>query len=85
MDAVGQHSIKSTSAVGSLVEEAVVSSQLSIAGIPYTDTLAFPGHQLQSTSMDIDAHVPDKLKAKIWKNEFVDFSSLLSNQVSISS
>ena len=32
--------------------------------------------------MDIDARVPDKLKAKIWNNEFVDFSLLMSNHAS---
>ncbi len=82
-DAVGQRSIQEPpDAAGSLVEEAVVSSQLSIAGITYNDSLTLPGNNLQSTSMDIDARVPDKLKAKIWNNEFVDFSLLLSNHAS---
>ena len=82
-DAFGQRSIQEPpDAAGSLVEEAVVSSQVSIAGITYNDSLTLPGNNLQSTSMDNDARVPDRLKAKIWNNEFVDFSLLLSNHAS---
>ena len=34
----------------------------------------------QSSNLKIDAHVNDKLKAKIWNNEYVEFYTLLSTQ-----
>ena len=34
----------------------------------------------QSSNLKIDAHVNDKLKAKIWNNEYVKFYTLLSTQ-----
>ena len=58
------------------MEQAVASAQQTISGIN-TDTQAMPRNIFHSTSMAIDSHVPDKIKAKIWNSEFIDFNSLL--------
>ena len=34
----------------------------------------------QSSNLKIDARVNDKLKAKIWNNEYVEFYTFLSTQ-----
>ena len=38
-----------------------------------------PGSSFNSISLPIDANVSAKLKAKIWANEFLDFSLLLGS------
>ena len=38
-----------------------------------------PGQIFLSASLPIDSQVSAKLKGKIWNEEFIDFSSLLSN------
>jgi len=40
-----------------------------------------PGQFFQSVGLPIDAHVTDKLGEKIWKDEFINFGSLLVNPV----
>ena len=42
---------------------------------------ALPGHLFSSPSLAIDSRVSDKLKSKIWNNEYFEFSDLLSNPV----
>ncbi|XP_068721548.1 uncharacterized protein, partial [Montipora capricornis] len=42
---------------------------------------ALPGHLFSSPSLAIDSRVSDKLKSKIWNNEYFEFSALLSNPV----
>ena len=36
---------------------------------------------LQSVALPVDARVTDKLREKIWKDEYIDFGSLLANPV----
>ena len=38
-----------------------------------------PNQPFNSASLPLDARVPDKIKEKIWREEFVDFGVLLSN------
>ena len=38
-----------------------------------------PGQCFQSVSLPVDARVSDKLREKIWKDEFIDFGCLLAN------
>ena len=38
-----------------------------------------PGQCFQSVALPVDAHVTDKLREKIWKDEYIDFGSLLAN------
>ena len=40
-----------------------------------------PGQCFQSVGLPVDARVSDKLREKIWKDEFIDFGSLLANPV----
>ena len=40
-----------------------------------------PGQCFQSVSLPVDARVSDKLREKIWKDEFIDFGCLLANPV----
>ena len=40
-----------------------------------------PGQCFQSVALPVDARVTDKLRDKIWKDEYIDFGSLLANPV----
>ena len=40
-----------------------------------------PGQCFQSVGLPVDARVSEKLREKIWKDEFIDFGSLLVNPV----
>lgn len=51
-------------------------TQTSLSGEAQVSTQLF-----SSPSLPIDARVSEKLRAKIWNNEFFDFSALLSNPV----
>ena len=56
--------------------------QLALSGEPNPVThRALPGHLFSSPSLAIDSRVSDKLKSKIWNNEYFEFSALLSNPV----
>ena len=68
-----------TQAIDSLVEEAVVSLQESLPGIS-NNFSGRPKTMFQSSNLEIDARVNDKLKAKIRNNEYVEFYTLLSSQ-----
>ena len=40
-----------------------------------------PGQCFQSVALPVDARVTDKLREKIWRDEYIDFGSLLANPV----
>ena len=40
-----------------------------------------PGQCFQSVSLPVNARVSEKLRGKIWKDEFIDFGCLLANPV----
>ena len=40
-----------------------------------------PGQLFHSVSLSKDARLSEKIRAKIWKDEYVDFGSLLANPV----
>ena len=42
-----------------------------------------PGQLFQSVSLPVDACLSEKIRAKIWKEKYVDFGSLLANPVLI--
>ena len=46
---------------------------------PFNLTEQLSTHTFHSASLPLDARVPDKIKEKIWREEFVDFGVLLSN------
>ena len=47
----------------------------------HTTAPHIPGQLFQSVSLPVDARLSDKLRTKIWGQEYVDFGSLLTNQV----
>ena len=40
-----------------------------------------PGECFQSVALPVDCRVTDKVKEKLWKDEYIDFGSLLANPV----
>ena len=60
----------------SLVEQMFYVNQ-SLAG----EQNLVPGRIFHSSSLPIDCKVSDKVQAKIWANEFIDFVVLLSNLI----
>ena len=64
-----------------LVQDALgdVHSTLSGQPRPFNLTEQLPTQPFHSASLPLDARVPEKIKEKIWKGEFVDFGVLLSN------
>ena len=65
------------SAVDSLVQSSLISAQPSLQGEPL-----FPAIPFLSSALAVDARVTDKIRQKIWNNEYFDFGSLLVNPVS---
>ena len=61
---------------GAMVLGSLSTTQASLSGESQVPTELF-----SSPSLPIDARVSEKLRAKIWNNEFFDFSALLSNPV----
>lgn len=68
--------------VSNLINHSLTSVQSALSGEPNPVThKALPGHLFSSPSLAIDSRVSDKLKSKIWNNEYFEFSDLLSNPV----
>ena len=61
---------------GAIVVGSLNTTQASLSGQSQVPTELF-----FSRSLAIDARVSEKLRAKIWSDEFFEFSSLLSNPV----
>ena len=67
-----------------LVADAVMTAQSVITGMPpaSVNTLPdMPANVFTSPSLSVDARVSDKMRAKIWNNEYFDISLLLKNPV----
>ena len=56
-----------------------VHSTLSGQPHPFNFTAQLPTQPFHSASLPLDARGAEKIKEKIWKEEFVDFGVLLSN------
>ena len=61
---------------GTIVQRSVGTTQASLSG-----EVQIPAQLFTSPSLPIDSRVSEKLRSKIWNNEFFDFSDLLSNPV----
>ena len=70
------------SALVSLVHNGIQDAHAAIAGENLSTTGSTPGILFKSSSLPLDARVSDKLKLKIWNNEYIELSSLLSSSVS---
>ena len=69
-------SVSPPGVAGAVVLGSLSTTQASLLGESQVPTELF-----SSPSLPIDARVSEKLRAKIWNNEFFDFSALLSNPV----
>ena len=69
-------SVAATGLVGAIVQGSLSTTQTSLSGEAQVPTQLF-----SSPSLPIDARVSEKLRAKIWNNEFFDFNALLSNPI----
>ncbi len=67
------------SALVSLVHNGIQDAHAAIAGENSSTTGSTPGILFKSSSLPLDACVSDKLKLKIWNNEYIEHSSLLSS------
>lgn len=68
--------------VTSLVQDALTVAQSALSGGPsLVGNESLPEQLFASPSLAIDSRVSDKLRSKIWKNEYFEFSALLSNPV----
>ena len=65
-----------------MVQGALGEAHSNISGQAHPFTIPeqlLPNQPFNSASLPLDARVPDKIKEKIWREEFVDFGVLLSN------
>ena len=63
----------------SMVQQSVANAANSLTGLAVQAPLEMPGQLFQSAGLPVDARVSEKLRAKIWSNEYIDFGSLLTN------
>lgn len=64
-----------------IVRLSVATAANSLTGPSLRAPLELPGQLFQSAGLAVDAHVSEKLGAKIWNHEYIDFGSLLINPV----
>ena len=68
-----------------IVQGTLQKESAAITGLPQQSSNKtaphIPGQLFQSVSLPVDARLSDKLRTKIWGQEYVDFGSLLTNQV----
>ncbi len=74
----------SSTSPDSLVNTAMATAHSIVTGQPHPFTLPssselFPQQPFHSTSLPLDARVIEKIKARIWNEEFVDLGALVSN------
>ena len=77
---VGQNTEEVASTV---VQQSLANASTALTGlIPQVSASnPVPGQLFQSVSLPVDACLSEKIRAKIWKDEYVDFGSLLANPV----
>ncbi|CAH3028687.1 unnamed protein product [Porites evermanni] len=77
---VGQNTEEVASMV---VQQSLANASTALTGlIPQVSASnPVPGQLFQSVSLPVDARLSEKVRAKIWKDEYVDFGSLLANPV----
>ena len=69
----------------SIVLGGLADASVAVTGLPpqvtSPDTPVVPGQLFESVGLPVDVRVSDKLRAKIWNAEFIEFGSLLTNPV----
>ena len=63
----------------SLVQESLTTVQQDLSGERIGSRQPIPDQLFVSSSLPLDARVTDKVRAKIWNEEYIDFGTLLSN------
>lgn len=64
------------STAGAIVQGSLLNTQANLSG-----EQQLPSQLFSSPSLPIDARVSEKIRAKIWNNEYFDFSALLSSPI----
>ena len=77
---VGQNTAEVASTV---VQQSLVNASTALTGLIPQNSASnpMPGQLFHSVSLPVDARLSEKIPAKIWKDEYVDFGSLLANPV----
>ena len=65
----------------SLVQGSIADVQQTLTGETIGPRQAIPDQLFVSSSLPLDARVSDKIKAKIWNHEYIDFGTLIANPV----
>ena len=63
----------------SLLQDSITAVQQNLTGETIRQIQSIPEQLFVSSSLPFDAHVPDKIKAKIWSEEYIDFGTLIAN------
>ena len=63
----------------SLVQDSIATVQTTLTGENLGPKQPLPDQLFVSSSLPLDARVSDKVRAKIWNNEYVDFGTLIAN------
>ena len=62
-----------------MVQHSIATAQSSLAGASTSQAPSLPSKLFTSPSLPIDARVSNKLRAKIWNNEYFEFGALLGH------
>jgi len=63
----------------SIVQDSITAVQQNLTGEMVSPGQPIPNQLSVSSSLPLDARVPDKIKAKIWNEEYIDFGTLIAN------
>ena len=63
----------------SLVQDSIAAVQQNLTGETTGPRQPIPDQLFVSSSLPLDVRVPDKIKAKIWNEEYIDFGTLIEN------
>ena len=80
-DAPVLNAVSSGGLVATIVQGPLDAAQPSLSGEMHPINPAVPSQLFSSPSPPIDSRVSDKLKAKIWNNEYFELRALLTNTV----
>ena len=74
---------KTDEVASTVVQQRLANASTTLTGLipQFLASNPVPGQLFQSVSLPVDACLSEKIRAKIWKDEYVDFGSLLANPV----
>ena len=80
-DATVLNAVSSGGLAATIVQGPLEAAQPSLSGEMHPVNPAVPSQLFSSPSLPIDSRVSDKLKVKIWNNEYFELGTLLTNTV----